>query len=40
MKINYPDLSAFAEASKSVIESNKDIDAELLAQLNEWLASK
>ena len=40
MKINYPDLSAFAEATKSVIESNKDIDAELLAQLNEWLASK
>lgn len=40
MKINYPDLAPFAEKTKSVIESNENIDAELLKQLNEWLASK
>ena len=40
MKINYPELAPFQEATKSVIENNTDINADLLAQLNEWLASK
>lgn len=40
MKVNYPDLAPFAAATKSVIDENKDIDAELLTALNEWLANR
>ena len=40
MQINYPELAPFQEATKSVIENNTDINPDLLAQLNEWLASK
>ena len=38
MKINYPDLAPFKEATASVITDNADTYGELLDQLNAWLA--
>ena len=40
MQINYPDLTAFAEATSSVLTDNAETYGELMDQLNEWLASK
>lgn len=40
MEINYPDLTAFAEATSSVLTDNAETYGELMDQLNEWLASK
>lgn len=40
MKINYPDLAPFAEATASVLTDNAATYGELLTQLQAWLASK
>lgn len=40
MQINYPDLTAFADATSSVLTDNAETYGELMDQLNEWLASK
>ncbi len=40
MQINYPDLTAFKEATASVLTDNADTYGDLLDQLNAWLASK
>lgn len=38
MKINYPDLAPFKEATASVLTDNADTYGELLDQLQDWLA--
>ena len=40
MKINNPDLAAFAEASESVLTENADTYGELLDQLKSWKESR
>lgn len=40
MKINYPDLAPFAEATASVLTDNADKYGDLLVDLQAWLASK
>ena len=40
MKINYPDLAPFAEATASVLTDNAATYGDLLTQLQTWLASK
>lgn len=38
MKINYPELAPFAEATASVLEDNAEALGELLPMLQEWMA--
>ena len=40
MKINYPDLAPFAEATASVLTDHAATYGDLLTQLQVWLASK
>ena len=40
MQINYPELSAFAEATASVLTDNADTYGDLLTELEEWKASR
>ena len=39
MKINYPDLAPFQEATASVLTDNASTYGELLDRLNEWKAA-